>query len=86
MKYLVSAISDRFKHPIMASVLMSAVAFFLIGAVLQFAPVPGVPPIVAGFFGIYGVLAGVLGLFGYGVLYVVKVISVAGDRAAPHNT
>lgn len=86
MKYLVSALTERFKHPIMASVLMSAVVFFLIGAVLQVAPIPGVPPIVAGFFGIYGVLAATLGLFGYGVLYVVKAISVAGDRAAPHNT
>lgn len=85
MKYLVSAITDRFAHPIMASVLMTAVLFFLIGGVLQVAPIPGVPPIAAAFFGIYGVLATVLGLLGYGILYAVKLASIAGDRSAPQN-
>lgn len=86
MQYLVSAITDRFTHPILASVLMSAVAFFLIGGVLELVQIPGVPPLAAAFFGIYCVLASVLGLFGYGVLYLARLVSIAGDKSAAHNT
>jgi len=92
MQYIASVYANRFRHPILAGILSVALGLVASATVLEmFAPftIPllgwGVPPIAAGFVGIFGILAGAIGLLAYGVLYVSRLISVFRDQTAPHR-
>lgn len=92
MQYIASVYANRFRHPILAAILSFALIQFAVATLLELlAPftIPllgwGVPPITAAFVGIFGILAGVLALLGYGVLYAARLISVVRDQTAPHR-
>jgi len=82
-RYFASLLSDNFDHPILGLMLLISVFLFVVAGVLSVVDVPGVPAIASGWFAIYGICAGSLGLFGYLVLYVSRAISIARDRAGP---
>lgn len=92
MHYIASVYSNRFRHPILAGILSIALILIASAILLElFVPftVPllgwGVPPIAAAFVGIFGILAGAIAVFGYGVLYAARLISVFRDQTAPHR-
>ena len=92
LRYTASFYSNRFKHPIFAAILSASVLFYVIALVVDLtAPFTlplintGVPPIAAGFFGVFGTLAAAIGVLAYVVLFVSKGISIIRDRAAPHR-
>lgn len=92
MRYLASAYANRFKHPIFAAVLTVSVILFAVAGVLELTTpltIPGlgweVPPIAAGFFGVFAILAGAIAAAGYGVLLVSRLISRFRDRTAAHQ-
>lgn len=93
MQYLASLYADRFTHPILAAILTVAAVLYLIGGVVELtAPfvIPvitrEVPPIAAGFFGVFATLAAAIGVFAYGVLYAARLVSVFRDRTAPTSS
>lgn len=90
MRYIASAYSDRFAHPILAGVNTVAVVFFLLAIGIEFAapftiPVWGrqVPRFAAGFFGVLGVLTAAIGLLAYGTLFAAKFVSIVRDKMGP---
>ncbi|MFC7141558.1 hypothetical protein ACFQMA_17180 [Halosimplex aquaticum] len=83
IRHFASLLSDYFDHPILGLLLLVSAFLFAVAGVLSVVDVPGVPPIAAGWFAIYGVGAGTLGLFGYLVLYVSRGISIARDKTGP---
>lgn len=90
MKYITSAYSDRFKHPILAGVLSFAIFFFALAIALELTapftiPFTGreVPPFAAGFFGVFGTLTATMGLLAYAALFAAKFVSILRDRAGP---
>lgn len=90
-RYLASAYANWFKHPVLAGVGTAAVLLIGLGFVMSMVvpfTIPinstGVPPIAAGFTAIFGILAGVIAVLGYAVLYAAKAISLVRDQNAPH--
>lgn len=90
MRYLASLYSDKFKHPIVAAVLTIAVMFYVLAAAVQATapfviPVWGreVPPIAAGFLGVFGTLALAIWVVAFGTLLVARLVSELRDRTAP---
>ncbi|WP_415378866.1 hypothetical protein [Halosimplex sp. TS25] len=83
IRYFASLLSDYFDHPILGLLLLVSAFLLALGGVLSVVDVPGVPVIAAGWFAIYGIGAGSLGLFGYLVLYVSRGISIVRDMAGP---
>ncbi|WP_123537673.1 hypothetical protein [Halosimplex salinum] len=83
LRYSASLLSDYFDHPILGLLLLVSALLFAVAGVLSAVDVPGVPAIAAGWFAIYGIGAGTLGLFGYLVLYVSRGVSIVRDMAGP---
>jgi hypothetical protein len=83
LQYFNSLLSEYFDHPILGLMLVISAILFAIAGLLSAVTIPGVPEIAAGWFAIYGIGSGTLGLFGYLVLYVSRGISIARDMAGP---
>lgn len=91
LQYTRSVFASLFDHPLLALLLVSSGVMAVVAAGLNhlifdmsLSYVQGIPGIVPGFLGVYAILTVTLGLFGYAFLYLVKVLSVLRDRAAPH--
>lgn len=82
-RYFASLLSDYFDHPILGLLLLVSALLFVVAGAVSAVDVPGVPPIAAGWFAIYAIVAGTLGLAGYLVLYVSRGVSIARDMAGP---
>jgi len=90
MQYLTSFYSDRFAHPILASILTVAAMFFVLGLAVELTapftlPLTGreVPKFTAGFLGVFGTLALAIGALGYAVLFASKAVSIVRDQMSP---
>lgn len=81
MKYITSALYSRFEHPLLASLFIASGFFAVLGVITQIVTTSGV---AAGFFGVYAIVTALLGLLGYGLIFVVKQISEVRDNIAPH--
>lgn len=90
MRFIASAFANRFDHPALAGVVAVALVFFLLAAALEVTTpftlpltTREVPPFAAGFFAVFGTLAGAIGVLAYGVLFAAKLVSIIRDRTAP---
>jgi len=81
LEYAKEALGEYFDHPILALMVIFAIAFAAAGVGLDMAIDK---PLAAGFGGVYAVLSLALAAFGYTILYTYKVISMARDESATY--
>ena len=81
MKYVTSALSNRFDHPLLAATLILAGVFAGLGITVELLFDNGV---AAGFFGVYAIITALLAGIGLAIIYLVKYASQMRDKSAPH--
>jgi hypothetical protein len=80
LSYIASAIASRTDHPFVFSTFIFAAIFLAAGYVVSITTGNGV---AAGFFALYAILAAVLGVVGYGALFIARGISMVRQQAGP---
>ena len=89
MRFILSAFSKRFDHPILAAVFIFTGLLALSGAAIQILAQSGFIPqsqqimMTATFLGVYAIFFGGIGVVATLVLLVVRYASVLRDRASP---
>lgn len=69
IRYAISIITDRSDHPLLLGLLVAAGALLLVSFTIEQVQEPGV---WSGFLAVYALMALVMGLFGYAVLFALK--------------
>lgn len=78
-EFVISVVTDRTDHPFLFGLFVIAGLFVVAGVLTEFAIGNGV---AAGFMIIYAILATILGLAGYAVLYALRFSAVIQTRYA----
>lgn len=79
-QHTVSFITSRTDHPFIASLFLLAAGFAVVGVLVETMVGNGT---AAAFLVIYAMLAGVIGVLGYAVLYMLKLVSMVRERTIP---
>lgn len=79
-EHSVSFITSRTDHPFVASLFVLAAFFAVVGVLVESVVGNGA---AAGFLVIYAMMAAVIGVFGYAVLYALKAASMIRERTVP---